>query len=117
MKTSLLLATLCILSSCTTTETKVQHVEVMTFRLTNPALDQDFATVNKEVNTFLKKQPGFISRDLGKCNDSTWIDVLRWESIKHFEAAYAKSAEDQGVKKMSAMIDFNTVVPLSFNTY
>jgi hypothetical protein len=89
----------------------------MTFRLTKQSLDQDFALINKEVNTFLQKQPGFISRELGKFNDSTWIDVLRWESVKHFEDAYAKSTEDQAVKDMSAMIDFNTVVPLSFNAY
>jgi hypothetical protein len=117
MKTSLLVASLCILSSCTTTETKVQHVEIMTFRLTNKGLDQDFDLVNKEVNSFLQRQSGFISRELGKCNDSTWIDVLRWESIKHYEDAYAKSAEDQAVKDMSAMIDFSTVVPLSFDTH
>jgi hypothetical protein len=43
--------------------------------------------------------------------------VLRWQSRKHFEEAYAKSADDKAVKRMSAMINFDTVLPLSFNVH
>lgn len=116
MKTSILFTSLCIFFSCTAPETPVQHVEIMTFRLNDTVSDNDFSAVNGEVNDFLEKQTGFVSRELGKVNDSTWIDVLRWQSAKHFEEAYAKSADDEAVKRMSAMIDFSSVIPLSFNS-
>ncbi|GCC51405.1 hypothetical protein SanaruYs_16300 [Chryseotalea sanaruensis] len=89
----------------------------MTFRLNSNIPDDDFSLVNKEVGAFLQKQAGFVSRELGKVNDSTWIDVLRWQSRKHFEEAYAKSADDETVKRMSDMINFDTVLPLSFNVH
>lgn len=115
LKTSTTAAIFWICTSCTTPQATVQHVEVMTFQLTKTASGNDFVAINKTVTTFLQKQDGFLSRELGKVNDSTWIDVLRWESAKHFEAAYTKSADDASVKQMSAMIDFNSVRPLSFD--
>ncbi len=102
--------------ACTTPEVKVEHVEMMTFRLNRAATDHDFTLVNEQVNLFLKKQTGFVSREMGKVNDSTWIDVLRWQSFQHFEKAYTKSTEDDAVKRMSAMIDFSSVTSLSFNS-
>lgn len=116
MKTSILLTFLCICFSCAGPEPRVQHIEIMTFRLNSHTSDDDFTTINKEVNAFLEKQTGFVSREIGKVNDSIWIDVLRWQSARHFEEAYTKSADDEAVKRMSAMIDFSSVIPLSFNS-
>ncbi len=117
MKTSILLIFICTSFSCAVPETGVDHVEIMTFQLNSNIPDNDFTLVNKEVDVFLQKQAGFVSRELGKVNDSTWIDVLRWQSANHFAEAYAKSVDDEAVKRMSAMINFDTVLPLSFNVY
>lgn len=115
MKIVTALTSFWICFACTKPEVKVGHVEIMTFRLNKSATDHDFTLVNEQVNLFLRKQAGFVSREMGKVNDSTWIDVLRWQSPQHFEAAYAKSTEDDAVKRMSTMINFNSVMPLSFN--
>ena len=116
MKTFTALTFFCICFACTTPEVEVEHLEIMTFRLNRSVTDHDFTLVNKEVNLFLKTQAGFVSREIGKVNDSTWIDVLRWQSQQHFEEAFTRSAEDDGVKRMSAMINFDSLVPLSFST-
>lgn len=116
MKIFTALTFFCICFACAAPEVKVEHLEIMTFRLNRSATDHDFISVNEQVNLFLKKQAGFVSREMGKVNDSTWIDVLRWQSLQHFEVAYAKSTEDDAVKRMSAMIDFSSVTALSFNS-
>ena len=92
--------------SCNPMPRSITHVEAMSFRLKTPSSVSEFAQVNKEVEEFLSAQPGFVSRQLGKVNDST--------SKADFERAFAASGANASVIKMSEMIEMESVQPFSF---
>lgn|GEM_PF-1634878 len=91
------------------------YVELLHFTVNEEVSDSAFAAVNAEVNQFLTKQPGFISRSLGKSNDTLWVDVLRWNSKEHFERAFKLSGENAAVQSMGGMINSSSMQSLSFD--
>jgi len=92
----------------------VGHYEVITFQLHPQFQPEQFLSINKEVEGFLKSQQGFLTRSIGQINDSVWVDVLGWRSKTDFEKAFENSASDQTIIEMSKMINETSYQILSF---
>lgn len=105
-----------IIFSCTNEKDSTPgHYEAMTYQLRANASPQDYLSINKKVEVFLKNQPGFIGRNIGQLNDSVWVDISTWKSKKDFETAYQKSEQVNSVRQMSEMIDESSFYIFSFD--
>jgi len=56
-----------------------EALEIVRFRL-KPGKEAGFAAANAEVSEWLKRQPGFVGRQLAVNGDGNWIDLVRWQS-------------------------------------
>lgn len=90
------------------------HYEILTFQLHPQFQPEQFLSVNKEVESFLKSQQGFLSRSIGQINDSVWVDILGWRSKMDFEKAFENSSSDKAIMEMSKMINETSYQILSF---
>ncbi|WP_192251268.1 antibiotic biosynthesis monooxygenase family protein [Mesorhizobium silamurunense] len=63
-----------------------ETLEIVSFRL-KPKAAGDFVAQNGIVTDWLARQPGFLSRHLGKREDGSWIDFVRWQSLEQAQAA------------------------------
>lgn len=61
--------------------------EMVLFRL-KPGVDRDTVqAVSDQANTWLREQPGFLSREVLEDESGQWIDMLRWASLNDALAA------------------------------
>ncbi|MDX8523037.1 antibiotic biosynthesis monooxygenase [Mesorhizobium sp. MSK_1335] len=80
-----------------------ETLEIVTFRL-KPDAAADFAAQNGVVTDWLARQPGFLSRHLGKRDDGSWVDIVRWQSLEQAQAAAQRiMAEIGGCEAMQAI--------------
>lgn len=63
-----------------------EALEIVTFRL-KPGAEAGFVASNGTVTDRLARQPGFLSRHLGRREDGVWVDVVRWRSMEQARAA------------------------------
>ncbi|WP_217572626.1 antibiotic biosynthesis monooxygenase [Mesorhizobium sp. GbtcB19] len=63
-----------------------ETLEIVTFRL-KPGTEAGFVGNNGIMSDWLARQPGFLSRDLGRREDGSWVDVVRWQSMEQARAA------------------------------
>jgi hypothetical protein len=60
---------------------KNQAIELTTFKLNN-CTRQQFISANREVDEFLRKQKGFVSRSIFELKKRLVYDLLIWESTE-----------------------------------
>src|SRR3979409_411327 len=58
-----------------------EAIEVTTFRLNGQSCKQ-FVAANADIDAWLKRQPGFLSRRIAERDDGTIVDVLIWASVE-----------------------------------
>jgi hypothetical protein len=79
-------------------------IEATTFRL-NGCSGADFVAANREIDDWLKRQPGFRWRRLAQEADGSIVDVLLWDSVRDAEAGAAGIMTEMGHSVVHAMID------------
>ncbi|MGX8011798.1 antibiotic biosynthesis monooxygenase family protein [Mesorhizobium sp. ORM8.1] len=80
-----------------------ETLEIVTFRL-KPGTEAGFVANNGVMTDWLARQPGFLSRHLGKRDDGAWVDVVRWQSMEQAQAAAGRiMAEIGGSEAVQAM--------------
>jgi Antibiotic biosynthesis monooxygenase len=85
-------------------------VEVSQFRLVPGTDEQAFLEASEETQSvFLGKQEGFVSRDLLRTDDGSWMDIVRFETGEAALAAFQGFAGQPGVKNFESMLDANSV--------
>ncbi len=84
-------------------------VEVVLFRIKNGITDGAFLREAGAIQTWIKQQPGFVSRELMKTTDNQWLDTVRWTSLDLAEKAAAKIMNDDHCKPFMGMIDDATI--------
>jgi hypothetical protein len=85
-------------------------VEVSQFRLVPGTDDQAFLEASEETQSgFLGKQEGFVSRDLLRTDDGSWMDIVRFETGEAALMAFQGFAGHPGVKTFESMLDANSV--------
>lgn len=84
-------------------------IEVTTFKLA-PGLTMDgFVAANADVDTWLLRQPGFISRRIAQRDDRMVVDLLIWASVRDGETAAARLVDELAASPVHAAIDQSTV--------
>jgi hypothetical protein len=85
-------------------------VEVSQFRLVPGADEQAFLEASEETHSgFLGQQEGFVSRDLLRADDGSWMDIVRFETGEAAQAAFQGFAGHPGVKTFESMLDSSSV--------
>ncbi len=86
-----------------------EALEMTTFRLVSGLAGADFVKANKDINDYLRRQPGFRWRRITEDEDGTITDIVAWDSA----ADGARSAEgimtEMADSPVHATIDHNTV--------
>jgi hypothetical protein len=85
-------------------------VEVAQFKLKSSVNESDFLEASQVAQDgFLSKHSGYISRELFKKEDGSWVDMVRWSSMEDAQEAMSKFMGDPSAKKFEEMIDPATV--------
>ncbi len=59
-------------------------IEIVNYRLVEGADRDRFLEINHAVGAeFTGAQPGFLSREIGRADDGTWLIAVYWESSEH----------------------------------
>lgn len=87
---------------------KPEAVEITTFKLKGYSCEQ-FIAANNEIDDFLKRQPGFISRRIFQKTDHTIVDMLIWDSVKNGTESMHRLMDELSESIVHDMIDQSTV--------
>jgi len=87
----------------------MQAIEVTTFRLTSGLTVADFILANIDVDAWLLKQTGFVSRRIAEREDGVIVDTLIWASVRDGEDGAARLMTELGDSPVHAAIDQRTV--------
>lgn len=72
-----------------------ETLEIVTFRL-KPGTEAGFVAANGVMTDWLARQPDFLGRHLGRREDGSWVDVVRWQSMEQARAAAARIMAEIG---------------------
>ncbi|AZO03331.1 MULTISPECIES: hypothetical protein [unclassified Mesorhizobium] len=86
-----------------------ETLEIVTFRL-KPGTEAGFVANNRVMTDWLARQPGFLARHLGKREDGTWVDVVRWQSLDQAQAAADRIIAEIGDSEAMQAIEPASVV-------
>jgi hypothetical protein len=85
-------------------------VEVSQFRLGPSVGEQAFLEAAEESQSgFLGAQAGFVSRDLLRAEDGSWMDIVRFEDLEAAHAAFQGSSEHPAAKAFEETLDTSSV--------
>ncbi|GGJ43809.1 hypothetical protein [Neoroseomonas lacus] len=84
-------------------------IEVTTFKLNRGLTVADFIAANADVDAWLLKQPGFLSRRIAQRSDGVVIDLLIWASAGDGERAADRLMQEPADSPVHAAIDQRTV--------
>lgn len=87
---------------------KNQAIELTTFKLNNFTLKQ-FIDANNEIDNFLKRQKGFLSRSIFELKKGIVYDMLLWENAEDGTNAMNKLMTELSDSVVHDMIDQSTV--------
>lgn len=86
-------------------------VEVATFKLKPGATDGQLLELEARIrNGAVSKQPGYISRELGK-DEATgvWLMVMRFDTRRNMDAWLANLKTDPEMKEMAGLLNMSTM--------
>lgn len=92
-----------------TTATKIEALEITSFRLVAGLTGADFVKANEDINAYLRRQPGFRWRRITQDADGTITDIVAWESAAHGERSAAGIMTEMADSPVHATIDHRTV--------
>lgn len=84
-------------------------IEVTTFRLNRGLEIADFIAANADVDAWLLRQPGFLSRRIAQGADGVVVDMLIWSSARAGEDAAARLLAELPTSPVHEVIDQRTV--------
>ena len=85
-----------------------ETLEIVTFRL-KPGTEAGFVANNGIMTDWVARQPGFLSRQLGRREDGTWVDIVRWQSMEQARAAADRIMAEIGGSDAVQAIDLASV--------
>lgn len=86
-----------------------EAIEIVTFRLVRGASFADFVEANRDVDAWLKLQPGFRSRRIAEEPGCRVVDVLLWDAEAAARTAMHKLMHELADSRVHALIDQSTV--------
>ena len=85
-----------------------EAVEVTTFKLKRHSCTA-FVVANADIDAWLKRQPGFLSRRIAERDDGSIVDMLIWASAEDGRRAASGIMTEMAHSSVHAMIDQRTV--------
>lgn len=86
-----------------------EAIEIVTFRLVRGASFADFVEANRDVDAWLKLQPGFRSRRIAEERNACVLDILLWTSAAAARTAMHRLMDELADSPVHALIDHGTV--------
>lgn len=84
-------------------------IEQVRFRAKDPEADQQMAEAAWAAQPGIEQLPGFVSRQFGRAEDGSWIDIVRWKTLQHAKAAAATAGSDPVISGFFGLIDMASV--------
>ena len=86
-----------------------EAIEITTFRLVKGCTTARFVDANRDVDAWLRQQPGFRSRRITVQQDGKVTDVLVWDSVEQAESSMRRLMHELAGSPVHALIDQRTV--------
>jgi hypothetical protein len=84
-------------------------IEITSFRLKAGLGPQDFIDANKDVDAWLRIQPGFVSRTMVEQADGLIVDMVVWESAQQAADTAQRLMVELADSPVHGTIDHRTV--------
>ena len=84
-------------------------IEITTFKLAGGLQLADFIAANADVDPWLRRQRGFVSRMLLQKPDGTVVDLVVWERVADARASARRLMRELADSPVHAAIDQGTV--------
>jgi heme-degrading monooxygenase HmoA len=80
-------------------------VEVVHFRLAEGASEPTFLEQNRRAQAFVAERPGFVSREVARGDDGSWVAIVRWRSAADADASFAAFVAAPETQPFMALLD------------
>ena len=81
--------------------------EFAKFKLRTGVTDETFLAAETKIRAGqIRKQPGFLGRDVGKGDDGSWYAVIRWETMENAAAWTPIFMKDPDGQAFASLLDF-----------
>ena len=84
-------------------------IEITTFKLKSGFGIDDFVKANSDVDPWLRRQRGFVSRTMVERSDGTIVDMVIWESAAEAEDSAQRLMRELASSPVHSVIDERTV--------
>ncbi|MEQ3746827.1 MAG: hypothetical protein ABNH53_11415 [Henriciella sp.] len=84
-------------------------IEIVSFKLNDGVIDEDFIAAAHAITDFAKSCDGFITRNLSKNDDGSWVDYIEWASLDAAKAASEKNNQQESLGPVMSILDGSTV--------
>jgi antibiotic biosynthesis monooxygenase (ABM) superfamily enzyme len=88
-------------------------LELVVYKLHEGVAPERFLGTNDAVSSWIRQQPGFISRELvHDAEGDRWVDVIWWQTLEQAQAASELSLRSESCSPMFALIDMESALML-----
>lgn len=84
-------------------------IEITSFRLKDGLGPEDFVKANSDVDSWLRRQPGFVSRIMTEQSNGTVVDMVIWESAAEAADSARRLMRELSDSPVHDAIDQSTV--------
>ena len=88
-------------------------LELVVYQLHKGVSREQFLGTNDAVSSWIRQQPGFLSRELVyEAEGDRWVDVIWWETLEQAQAASERSMTSESCSPMFALINMESALLL-----
>ena len=88
-------------------------LELVVFGLRPGTTREQFLATNEAASQWMEQQPGFVSHELSYAPaGDRWIELVRWETLGHAEAAAEAAMSSSSCAPMFALIEMDSALML-----
>jgi antibiotic biosynthesis monooxygenase (ABM) superfamily enzyme len=94
-------------------DTGTKVLELVVYKLHEGISREQFLGTNDAVSSWIRQQPGFISRELvHDAEGDRWVDIIWWATLEQAQAASERSMTSESCSPMFALIDLESALML-----
>ena len=94
-------------------DTGTKVLELVVYQLHKGVSREEFLGTNDAVSSWIRQQPGFLSRELVyDAEGDRWVDVIWWETLEQAQAASERSMTSESCSPMFALINMDSALLL-----
>jgi hypothetical protein len=94
-------------------DTGTKVLELVVYQLHKGVSREQFLGTNDAVSSWIRQQPGFLSRALVyDAEGDRWVDVIWWQTLEQAQAASQRSMTSESCSPMFALINMDSALLL-----